>query len=696
MDTHASVGLASTSVPGRHVVKRNLGFKRTDGDFISREISTGDSVGPGMLLLRVNELRKQFGPEPLLDGITFEVYAGDRIGLVGPNGCGKTTLLGILAGVETADSGVVETKAGLRIGWLGQDSIVQSPRTVWEEARQALEPIFRLQDELMQVADLLAHAKDPGEIRRLQDRLEHLQFQLHQQKAYQVDHRIAAVLEGVGFRRSQFSQPVSSLSGGEQSRLALAKILLAEPDLMLLDEPSNHLDIDGTLWLEQFLSETKAALILVSHDRYFLDRVTNRIFELFQGTIEAYRGNFSAYRRQKEERLLVQRRTYEKQQQEIARMEEFIRRNFYGQKHAQAEDRRKKLERIERVAPPREISGPPMGFPVPARSGDVVLRVEGISKRFDRPLFENLSFDIYRGQRWGIIGPNGSGKTTLLRCLLGVIPPDSGRVVRGHGVKVAYFDQHLTELDPAVRAVDAILPPDQLIEEPARRDLLARFGITGDLALQKVGQLSGGQRCRTALARLAALKANLLVLDEPTNHLDIWAREALAKALKEFEGTLIFVSHDRHFIDQLADHLIILQPPGGARVIPGNFSTWQYIQNQERLAQETAAKAELCQAGTESSPDTAAPQGSPLASVNNRRPAKVKRKRQFPYRKTEDIEREILEREARQAELYQLLTDPRILRDGQKVKEIKAELAELEEILKQLYAHWEEAVELNG
>jgi ATP-binding cassette subfamily F protein 3 len=649
-----------------------------------------------MLLLKVTELRKQFGPEPLLDGINLEVYAGDRIGLVGPNGCGKTTLLRILAGVETPDSGVVETKAGLRIGWLAQESVVSSSRTVWEEAREALEPIFRLQEELIRVAELLAHAKDPADIRRLQHHLEHLQLQLHQQKAYQVEHRIEAVLEGVGFRRVQFSQPVTSLSGGEQSRLALAKILLAEPDLMLLDEPSNHLDLDATLWLEQYLLETKAALILVSHDRYFLDRVTNRIFELFEGTIESYRGNFSAYRRQKEERLLVQRRTYEKQQQEIARMEEFIRRNFYGQKHAQAEDRRKKLERIQRVPPPREILGPPMAFPVPARSGDVVLRVEGISKKFERPLFENLSFEIYRGQRWGIIGPNGSGKTTLLRCLLGVVPPDSGRVGRGHGVKIAYFDQHLTELDANLRAVDAIMPPDQLMEEPARRDLLARFGITGDTALQKVAQLSGGQRCRTALARLAATKANLLVLDEPTNHLDIWAREALAKALKKFEGTLIFVSHDRHFIDQLADHLIILEPPGRVRVIPGNFSTWQYIKNQEKLALESSGKEEGD--SVEASTITGGSAGSiaASASANNRKISKPKRKRQFPYRKTEDIEREILEREARQAELYQLLAEPPILRDGEKVKEIKAELAELEGILKQLYAHWEEAVELNG
>jgi ATP-binding cassette subfamily F protein 3 len=647
-----------------------------------------------MLLLRANQLRKQYGPEPVLKDVTFEVYAGDRIGLVGPNGCGKTTLLRVVAGVEAADSGTIEKKADLRIGLVAQETILDSPRTVWEEARLGLEHVFSLQEELIDTAAAMARARDPAEIRRLGARYEQLQQELHRQKAYEVDHRIEAVLQGVGFRTSQFSQPVRSLSGGEQSRLALAKLLLAEPDLMLLDEPSNHLDLDGTRWLEEYLLQTRAAVILVSHDRYFLDRVTNRTLELYQGTVESYRGNFSAYRRQKEERLLVQRRAYEKQQQEIARMEEFIRRNFYGQKHAQAEDRRKKLERMERVPPPREIVGPPMAFPEAPRSGDIVLRVEGLSKSFGQWLFRDLTFDIYRGQRWGIIGPNGSGKTTLLRCLLGLTPPDAGRVILGHAVQIAYFDQHFCQLSLELRAVDAIMPLDRMMEEPARRDLLARFGITGDDALLPVERLSGGQRCRTALARLAAAQANLLVLDEPTNHLDIWARESLAKALARFTGTIIFVSHDRHFIDQLADHLIVLQPPEGARVIAGNYSTWQYLKSQEKARREAEATADRVPS-LSARPDEDTTRDGKVASGDGRA-TKPRRKRQFPYRKIEDIEREIFEKEARQALLYQLLSDPAVLRDGQRVKEIKAELQQLGESLQQLYAHWEEAVELNG
>lgn len=642
-----------------------------------------------MLLLRAFDLRKHFGPDPLLDGVSFEVYAGDRIGLVGPNGCGKTTLLRIVAGEEPLDAGEIEKRTGLRIGLVAQDAEVESSRTVFEEAKSALADILAIQDELVEVSAAMAQCRDPVDLRRLSLRYEALQHELQRRQAFQVDYRVAEVLEGVGFRRSQFSQSVDTLSGGEKSRLALAKLLLAEPDLMLLDEPSNHLDVAGTEWLEKFLSGSKAAMILVSHDRYLLDRVTTRIFELYEGTIETYRGNFSAYRRQKEERLVVQQRAYEKQQQEIARLEDFIRRNFYGQKHAQAQDRRKKLERIERVAPPRQISGPPMAFAEPARSGDIVLRAEGLSKSFGHVLFSDLSFEIYRGQRWAILGPNGSGKTTLLKTLLGEIEPDSGRVIRGHGVKVAYFDQHLSQLDPSQRAVDAVMPPHKLLEEPARRDLLARFGITGDDALRPVGELSGGQRCRVALCRVAAADANLLVLDEPTNHLDIWARESLAEALKNFRGTLIFVSHDRHFIDQLADHLIVLNPPGPARVFPGNYSAWLYVQeSQNRLAgisQGDDASGEKPLGG-----DSDGASGAPPKASRSRR------KRQFPYRKTEDIEREILEREARQKELFQMLCDPEVLRDGQRVKEIKAELATLEEILARLYAHWEEAVELNS
>jgi ATP-binding cassette, subfamily F, member 3 len=522
-----------------------------------------------MISLSVAQVRKHFGPEPVLDGVTFEVRPGERVGLVGPNGSGKTTLLRILAAKEEPDNGAVELHPAIHLGYLEQQPQWEPGRTLWDEALGALAGLIALEQEALAVADAMAQAEDDAEHKRLAARYDHLQHELGQRDAYNLDHKIKRVLAGLGFRPQSFSQPVESLSGGEQNRLMLAKLLLAEPNLMLLDEPSNHLDIEATEWLEDFLLDSSAAMLLVSHDRYFLDKVTNRTLELFRGTVESYPGNFSAYTRQKAERLLVEQRTYERQQIEIAKAEEFIRRNFYGQKHAQAEDRRKKLERTERVEPPREITAPPMGFPPASRSGDIVVRAENVGKAFDRPLFAGVSLQITRGERWGVLGPNGSGKTTLLRCLLGLEQPDQGSIQIGQGVVVGYFDQHLAQLGDETAVVDAIRPSHKQFVEQQRRNLLARFGVTGDTALQRVRSLSGGERCRAALARLAASDANFLVLDEPTNHLDLWARDALEEALNQFEGTVLFVSHDRYFVDRVADHLLIVEKDR-VRVIEGD------------------------------------------------------------------------------------------------------------------------------
>jgi ATP-binding cassette subfamily F protein 3 len=639
-----------------------------------------------MIVLSVQGIKKHYGPEPVLAGVTFEVHPGDRIGLVGPNGAGKTTLLRILAGKEDADGGSVELHPSVRVGYLEQQPLVEPGRTLWQDARSALDDLVRLQHEALQAAHALAQTTDPGEHRRLAARFDHLQHQLHRQDAYNLDHKIERTLGGLGFPKSIYQQPVQSLSGGEQNRLMLAKLLLADPDLMLLDEPSNHLDIEATEWLEDLLAGHRAAMIVVSHDRYFLDRVTNRTLELVRGTVDAYSGNFSAYWQQKAQRLLVQRRTYEKQQEEIAKAEEFIRRHHYGQKHAQAEDRRKKLARIQRVDPPREIPAPPIAFVAAERSGDVVLRAERLAKGYDRPLFEDLSFEILRGQRWGILGPNGCGKTTLLRCLLGLEPPDAGTAIRGHAVHIGYFDQQLAMLNDDLPVVDAIRPDHKEFDGPKRRSLLARFGLTGETALQPVRKLSGGERCRAALARLAAADANFLVLDEPTNHLDLWALDALERALQAFEGTVLFVSHDRYFINRVADHTLVVEP-GRFRVVEGNYETYL------NLVRSTGMSG----AGAMPARSAATPGGSKTAERPRRDQSKAhaRRKRRFPYRKVEDLEAEILQQETRLEQLHAALALPETHRDGDRVRQVKAELAEVQAALETLYAHWEEAVELN-
>jgi ATP-binding cassette subfamily F protein 3 len=694
-----------------------------------------------VILLSLGDIVKHYGPEPVLAGVSFDLRPGERASLVGPNGAGKTTLLKIAAGQLDADRGTCELHPSCRIGYLEQQPEFEPGRTVWDEARSALDELLGLTHAAEELGHAIAAAHDPAERDRLAHRFERVQYQLAHHNVYNLDYKIERVLTGLGFAKLAFSQTVETLSGGQQNRLLLARLLLAEPDLMLLDEPSNHLDIDATEWLERFLIETDQAILVVSHDRYFLDKVTNRTLELFQGTIESYPGNFTQYKRLKAERLQVQRRTYEKQQEEIARMEEFIRKYQYGERHAQAEDRRKKLARIERVPPPRQIDAPPMAFPPASRTGDIVLRVTRLAKGFPQnplpsgeggsghrrealvgepgeggatdnhgvpnpltpalsqgerenflPLFSNLTFDVLRGEKWGILGPNGCGKTTLLRCLLGEATPDVGTVTLGSGVKIGYFDQMLSGLDLEAIAMDAVRPGHKEFVDQQRRDLLARFGITGDMALQKVGSLSGGERNRVALARLAALDANALILDEPTNHLDLWARGALEQALKDFDGSVIFVSHDRYFLNQVATKLLIFEPAAGVvtsrfRVIDGNYETYLHLIKQGLAADARAGVAA----------DASGRTGfQPVQDKLETDPAdKPRRKRKFPYRKLPDIESEIAQREHRIGEIHALFADETVHRDGQRVKDLKSELEDHESALAGLYEHWEEASEMS-
>ncbi len=635
-----------------------------------------------MILLDADGIRKHYGPEAVLAGVTFQVRPGERISLAGPNGSGKTTLLRILARKEEPDAGNCRLHDSVHLGFLEQQPQLDPGRTLWDEAAGGLAHLQSLQEESLAVAEAIAEADDEAERRRLAARFDHLQHELQRQDAYNLDHKIKRVLEGLGFANDRFDQPVRSLSGGEQNRLTLAGLLLAEPNLLLLDEPSNHLDIEATEWLEDYLLESSAAMILVSHDRCFLDKVANRTLELFCGTVDSYAGNFSAYWRQKADRLLVQKRTYEKQQDEIAKAKEFIRRNVYGRKHAQAEDRRKKLLRLEAesVEPPRRIDAPPMGFPAPPRSGDIVLRANRLAKGYDRTLFEDVNIEITRGQCWALLGPNGCGKTTLLRCLLGLVEPDEGEARLGTGVDVGYFDQQLAMLDDEMSAVDAVRPAKKEFDIQKRRDLLARFGITGDTAMQTVSQLSGGERCRAALARLAAMDANFLVLDEPTNHLDLWARNSLERVLRSFEGTVLFVSHDRYFVNQVADHLIVMES-SRVRVVEGNYDTYQMLAR----GRERKPPAER--------PVPEGPKKFGKKNGPSEKPARQQRR--FPYRKIADLEDEIFQRETRIEELQIQLADGNTHRDGDLVRRIKNDITDEQETLKVLYEHWEEAARLN-
>ena len=462
----------------------------------------------------------------------------------------------------------------------------------------------------------------------------------------------------------------------------LAKLLLAAPDVMLLDEPSNHLDIGATRWLEDYLVKQPEAMLIVSHDRYFLDRVVTKVFELSGKRVTSYPGNYKAYWRLRQERYEQQLKAWEAQREYVAKQEEYIRRVHYGQLHKQAESRRKALDRLERVERPTLVEAPHMHFGEVRRTGDVVLQAEGLAKAYDRPLFSGLSFALPRGKRLGILGPNGSGKTTLLRVLMGEEEPDDGTVQRGHLVEFGYYDQHLKELPEDLPVIRAVWPePDPDLDEQKMRNLLGRFGLTGDQVFQRTGDLSGGERSRAALARLVAQGVNVLVLDEPTNHLDLWACDALEQALAEYEGTAIVVSHDRWFLNRVVELLIVLDGDGRAQVIHGNYDTYERMR---LLQEEQAAPAK---GKKEEAPKPTAASAAP--------PAPKRRKRRFPYRKVEEIEADIAAGETRLRALEEQLASPDLYRDGERVKQTTRDFEDLKASLQQLYEHWEEAVELN-
>jgi ATP-binding cassette subfamily F protein 3 len=630
-----------------------------------------------MILLTAADLGRQYQGDPVFSGLRFEIRAGERIGLVGPNGAGKTTLMRLMAGLDSPDYGHISVRPGVRVSLLRQEPDFSPDQTLMDVARSGLASLVDLQHELEEAAREMAEADDEADLLRATRRYESIKDQIEHQDAYSIEHRVEEILGGLGFTSAEFTRAARTFSGGQQSRLMLAKLLLESPDLMLLDEPSNHLDIETTAWLESYLSRQPVAMVVVSHDRYFLDAVVTKIWELHFGEVTPYPGNYTQYWRLRQERAKVLQRQAERQQEQIADLQEYIRKYSAGQRAKQAHDREKKLARIERVETMREIAGPPMGFGEVDRSGDIAIEARHLGKAYARPLFQDFNIAIHRGQCVGIMGPNGAGKTTLLKILIGREKADTGEIRLGHRVQVGYYDQGLEALPPETSVLRAVWPEDDVdwVEQDVR-DLLARFGLSGDIVFQTVGQLSGGEKGKAALARLAATGANLLVMDEPTNHLDIWSCESLERSIKEFEGTVLVVSHDRYFLNQVADRLIVVAD-GRARVIEGDFETYQRLMKQEAERDEAR-------------PSSPPPAPSAPASTPNRK------KRRYPYRKPADLEAEIGRAEAELAELEASLALPETWKDADRARSTRQRYESLKTALPSLYEHWEEALELNG
>ena len=533
-------------------------------------------------ILTAHNLGKTYGAVQVFHGLSAHVVAGQRVALVGVNGAGKTTLLRLLAGLEETDDGEIVRARGLRTAYLTQEVDLELHGPILEVARSAFPHLDAMECQLRDLETAMAAASG-AEWEEVSQRYADLQQRFELAGGYDYERRIEETLQGLGFSPQQFGRPAESLSGGERTRLALALILLQDPDLLLLDEPANHLDIQAIEWLERFLQRCPGSLVVISHDRRFLDNVATHTWDLDFGSLEVYPGNYSRSLELKAERLARRQAEYEAQQEIIAKEEAFIRRYKAGQRAREARGREKKLTHIERLERPRQHRQLQFSLPAGLRSGEVVLATEGLEVGFpDRPqpLFTCPDLGVRRLERVALVGPNGCGKTTFLRTMLGELLPRAGQVHLGHGVVPGYFAQTHAWADPEQTALEAVLEACPMAAGRAR-SLLGRFLFSGDDVYKRLGDLSGGERSRVALARLTLTAANFLLLDEPTNHLDIPAREALEEVLSSYQGTILLVSHDRALIDALATQVWVIAG-GDLTPYPGNYS--DYLASREAEA----------------------------------------------------------------------------------------------------------------
>jgi len=535
-------------------------------------------------VIQLSDLSKSFGDRTLLDHVTWQISDGDRVALCGPNGAGKTTLLKMLAGIDEPDDGAVVKPADLTIGYLPQDGLTHAGRTVFEEASSAFQPLLDMKAEMHDIEHRLGDASVPqDEHDAMLARYSELQDRFRLAEGYSMDLRIATVLRGLGFGPDDAQRPAETFSGGWQMRIALAKLLLGRPNLLLLDEPTNHLDLEARNWLEEYLGAYPFAVILVSHDRYFLDAVVTRITDLHLRKLQDYVGNYSKYVVQRDAMLERLRQAKKEQDEEVARVKMFIDRfRYQATKAAQVQSRIKLLDKVVPIEVPPERKRIHFTFPACRKSGRTVLELKHVRKAYG-PLtvFKDLSLHIERGDRIALVGPNGSGKSTLMRMLSAEEAPDSGTRTVGHEVVAEYFAQdEATRLNPTLTVYGTLETGSPTDMVPAIRNILGGFLFSGDDIYKKAGVLSGGERTRLAVARMLLRPSNTLLLDEPTNHLDLDSKDVLLEALEDYGGTLIFVSHDRYFVERLATKIIEVGH-GDALVYPGTYSEFLWSKEHQ-------------------------------------------------------------------------------------------------------------------
>lgn len=527
-----------------------------------------------MSALSVHHLCKYFGERCLFDNVTFDVEEHDRLGLVGSNGSGKTTLFRLLIGEEAADGGDILLSKNTRIGYLEQHTLQDEDITVWQAVERVFEPLIRMETELHEINERLSRTAEAA----LLERQHVLQERFEAEGGLYYKSRVASALTGLGFTAEQFTQPVSTLSGGQRSKIAMGCLLLSDANLLLLDEPTNHLDIPSVEWLEGYLRSYTGSAIIISHDRYFLDRVTNRTMEITGSSVSITDGNYSAHKEKRERDNEIARHHYKMMEKRIKKLEDNIAllKRWNREKSIRAaESREKRLERLtkQQVEVEQTEHTLKFGFTAAAVSGNEVLEAGDLSMRFSQPLFENISFQLRRGERVFLIGPNGCGKSTLLKLITGALKPLSGYIRLGAKVSIGYYDQIQAELSYEKTAIDQLWDDYPQLTQTEIRNALAAFLFYGDEVFKPVSAISGGERARLLLLRLMLAHDNLLLLDEPTNHLDIASREALEDALENFDGTLLIVSHDRYFINRMATRILRMTPTG-CESYAGNYDAY--------------------------------------------------------------------------------------------------------------------------
>jgi ATP-binding cassette subfamily F protein 3 len=637
------------------------------------------------MLFRVSDVKKSFGGYDILRGISFQINPGEKVGLVGRNGSGKTTLFRIITGAEAPDNGEVHSINGLKLGLLEQHVDFSAGETVHTAALSAFKAVHDLEAEMRRLEKRMETDHSEAVLERYAD----LQTEFERADGYTYAARAEAVLMGLGFTTENWNTPTDKLSGGQRNRLGLARLLLSAPDILLLDEPTNHLDVHAVEWLENFLVDFDGAYIVISHDRYFLDRTAGRIIEIENGRAVSYKGNYSKFVTERELRREQQQREYENQRSLIAKTEEFIRRNLEGQKTKQAKSRRNMLERMERVeSVTAEKSGGNFGLKKVERTGNNVLTSEDLAIGYrDKLLASGINIGLHRGEVLGIIGANGTGKTTFLKTVLGEIRELGGRLTWGTKTDIGYYAQNLEELHPRNEVIQELRIVAPLAESGDLRGFLARFLFFGDDVFKKVADLSGGEKGRLALAKLIYSRKNVLILDEPTNHLDIPAREALEAALDEYDGSIITVSHDRFFLDKIATQILAFEDDG-AHTFGGNYTEYHdWLQNRQTpstIVSEQPASAGGVGLANAQPPDliSTTPKTESSALSKNQRLRLETR--------TKEIESLIPRLEDEAAQLTFEMSLPTVAADFPRLDALTKRHRDLLSEIQRLYAEWED------